>query len=298
MTSVESRRPEHVFYETAYWALAVLGVIGVTIGFFVSPGLCIFFASCLVILCYARFVEPVWIKVTLYRQALVAEPQAWIKLVYLSDLHAGLRKSAQYYERVAERVNQQGPDIVFIGGDLVEREERALQDLKALQSISSTQGNYFVLGNHDFLDQPERIRESLQAWGYEDITNQQRILSVKNGTFELMGLDDTWFGQPMKLVSSAPHLPRVIVAHEPDVLLDMEAGDAELVLLGHTHGGQVRLPWYGAVKRLPQFAPQWLDRGYKLWKKIPVIISQGLGEADAPVRLCCRPEIVVVEIGV
>lgn len=299
MISVESGRPERVFFDVLHGALIGISAIVCGIGFYIDSVYITILGLCgVAVLLYAKYVEPHWISTVHYRQALVSDPQRWIKMVFLSDLHAGLAKNARYYERVARLAAEEKPDLFILGGDAVEERADAIKDLESFKDLTAKYGTYFILGNHDYLDRPVEVREALSAWGYQNITNKTSSLCVDDRPLDLVGIDDTWFGKPVFPSSEKQRAPRLVIAHEPDALLDMQEGDADLVLLGHTHGGQVRLPWLGAVRPLPQMAPQWLDRGRKEWRKIPVIISQGLGEADAPVRLFCRPQIVVVEIGI
>jgi len=92
-------------------------------------------------------------------------------------------------------------------------------------------------------------------------------------------------------------LPRVVLTHEPDLLLDMREGQAELALCGHTHGGQIRLPVIGSMV-VPSKLKRHADMGRRIINGIPVFVTRGVGEVLCRARLFCPPEIVVIELGI
>ncbi|MFA6429215.1 MAG: metallophosphoesterase [Patescibacteria group bacterium] len=260
------------------------------------------FAVCiLIILGYARLVEPRLLTVKTYKMPLIPQPKTWVKAVFLFDAHAGRDKGPGFYRRVAERVGSLEPDVIFVGGDFVDQDSADMGDLRSWADMTAPLGKYFVLGNHDYYGDPQAVRSYAQTiLGMTDVTNA--ILNIKKDdrSFTLIGLDDAKMGTPdLALVNDpAAKRPRVIFSHQPDILLSLPSGVAEGAMFGHTHGGQVRLPWIGSLAILPQRAPQWLDRGWKYWRGTPLVISQGLGEATAPLRLFDPPQIMVVEIGI
>lgn len=293
-------RFEIALLERVYWVLVAVSVLGIVGGMRTHASIAIWLSACvLLFLVYAGFVEPRWVRVARHRVSLVPEPSEWIRLVFLSDFHAGGFKGPSYYRRLTKRVAQLAPDIVVLGGDYVDEFADPVRDLSSLQELHPPLGKYALLGNHDYIDRPECIREHLTRWGYGDLTNQTVSIEKQGRSFSLVGLDEAWFGAPdVHLLRAAMSQPRVVIAHEPDSLLDIEAGEASLVVMGHTHGGQIRIPFSRFHLPLPQNIPQTYDRGRKEWKGIPVLISQGLGEATSRVRVACPPEILVIEIGV
>lgn len=299
---------KQAFLESLYWVMLVACILLVFLGWwfeFVVLGILGVIGTG--VLVYGGLIEPRLVSVKKYtlrvggdgvvgdKELSKAKP---IRLVFLSDLHAGLKKSQRFYGRIAERVKGLEPDVLVFGGDFVDESTNAVEALVPLFALKPQLGTWFVLGNHDFLDDPKRLQAWLLKKGLQDLTNRSVKLSL-NGKeeFELVGLDDSWYGQPdVGLLEKTKTLPRVLIAHEPDVLLDLPEACADVVILGHTHGGQIRLPGYGPITGLPQSAPQWLDAGEKTWKNLRIIISRGIGEAWVRARLGARPEIVVLDI--
>lgn len=284
----------------AYWILVLIAVVAIYAGMRLQWWwLTILFLIALGLLLYGRYIEPHLVTVKSYALALVDQPKTKLRIVFLSDFHASKFKSAKFFERVATKVNALEPDIVLIGGDLVEEHAQYLPVVKSLAHIKAKCGKYFILGNHDYLDDPQAVRRALKEWGYHEITNAAITLHCGGQALRLVGLDDSWYGVPdLRVIHEAHHTPSLLIVHQPDALLDIQPEEADLILMGHTHGGQIRLPFIGALKPLPQVLPQSFDRGLKKWHDIPVIISQGLGEADTRARLFCPPQIVVVEVGI
>lgn len=259
----------------------------------------IIFALGVVLILYGVFIEPKRLRVRRYRESLVPNPSVWIRCVLLSDFHVGGGRKLAWYERIAIETQALDPDILILAGDYVVDVADPIDLLAPIADIAAHLGRYFVLGNHDFLDQPTLIRERLCSWGFVDLTNRSLSISKEGKTLQLTGQDDHWHGCPIVPPFRAnPNLPHVTIAHEPDAALDFAEGDTDLLLAGHTHGGQIRLPLIGPLAGIPAFLGRAVDRGRRVVNGIPLIISQGLGEADLHARLGCTPEIVVVEIGI
>lgn len=251
------------------------------------------------VLIYGGFIEPLLVRTTFYQVGATDKPDTKpVRLVFLSDFHVGLKKRRAFYQRIADKVQALKPDLIILGGDIVDESAKDIGPFEPITRLEVPLGIHFILGNHDFFDDPAFVTNWLVERGCKDLTNRVLTPSLNDGgSFELIGLDDSWFGSPdMGLVQKPKQGTRIIVTHEPDLLVDLPEGCADLVLLGHTHGGQIRLPFYGPVTGLPQSAPQWLDSGEKYWRNLRIIISRGIAEAGVRARLGSPPEIVVLDI--
>ncbi len=296
MINLHARGWRRPLLEVLFWIFVVcaLGVLalGVWMSWLIVSGLGL---VALGVLVYGGFIEPRWIRVTNYT---VGEGEKRVRLVFLSDFHAGLKKQRSFYQRIANRVKELQPEIVVLGGDFVDESAKDLAQLAPIFDLRPSLGVWFVLGNHDFLDAPKELTDELLKLGARSLTNQVKTFPLApEQSFELVGLDDSLFGSPdLRLVEKPKKGIRVIAMHEPDLLLDLPENCADVVLLGHTHGGQIRLPIRGPVLGLPQIAPQSLDAGEKSWRGMRVLISRGIGEALVRARLGVRPEILALDI--
>lgn len=298
--NIHSERWEHAFFEALFWVLLLLTMAGMVGGALLANDwlLGISFVGFLIGL-WSGFIEPRLITVARYRLSLVEKPSVWVRVAFLSDLHAGLYKHKPYFERVVRKVNARKPDAILIGGDVVEEAANSLPELEPLSRLRAPLGKYFILGNHDYIDDPAAVDRQLRAWDVSSLINEACSIQKNGRTLEIVGLDDSWLGKPNReLLQRTDRTPRLLLLHEPDNLLDVSAGDAEAAVLGHTHGGQVRLPFIGSLRHLPQTVSQTYDLGRREWNGIPVFISAGLGEAESRVRLFCPPQIVILELGI
>lgn len=250
------------------------------------------------LLIWGCFIEPKLILIVRYREALVENPKTWIRLVFLSDLHAGGFKPAAWYARVTQKVQSLSPDIVVMGGDLVVDVSAPIVDLASLQQIRASIGKFYVMGNHDLVDDPQYIRNSLETWGYVCLEDKTLRLEKDGHACDLAGVSDPWFGNPASIQRSSKNVPHITISHEPDMLLDLAKGDTDLMISGHTHGGQVRFPLFGALWPIPAKLGRRVDKGRKVVNGIPCIISNGLGETDGRLRLFTPPHIVCIELGI
>jgi predicted MPP superfamily phosphohydrolase len=289
------------FYDGLAIATSVLALIVVWASFSASGAWVILGWLSLIgvgLIAWGTFVEPQRLRILRRREALVSHPTTWIKIVFLSDFHAGGPRPAKWYERLAREASALNPDVLLLGGDFVVDRSDPITMLAPFTVVSARMGKYFVLGNHDFMDQPHVIREALQRFGCEDLTNRSVFLSRDGKELELTGIDDHWYGDPKLALRKSKEVPRFLLSHEPDVLMDLEPGQVDYVIAGHTHGGQVALPLIGPLRPIPAKLGRKVSDGLRNLYGTPCFISEGCGEADARFRLFTYPEIVVIEVGI
>jgi len=297
-------RSSHEYSGAFNVALVACGLVAVIVGWFAFKtggmwdvvGFLSIAALCFLV--YGIWIEPQHLRVARYREALVSEPRVWLRIVFLSDFHAGSFRTKEWYERIAREVQALQPDVIFGGGDFVVDRAEPMVDLAALGALRAPLGKFFVLGNHDYMDRPQDVRAAMVSFGFTDLTNKTIQLERDGASFEVRGIDDHWRGNPQSFARLSKTVPHLLLAHEPDVMLDLQEGDTDLVLSGHTHGGQVRLPIIGPLCPIPAQLGRVVDHGKKILRGIRVIISSGLGEQDVRARLFCPAEIVLVEVGI
>jgi len=289
-----------IVFDLAMLALGVFGLLLVWAGWFLGGWWLILSALMLlgiVLLAYGVWVEPRRVKVSNFKINLSSQSKVMIKVVFIADLHAGSNKPKKWYDRVFSRIKDMGADLLLVGGDLVVSQASHLNKLEALNEIGCQYGKYFVLGNHDYLDNPGQIVKSLTGWGFHDLTNANLTLRCQGLDLRLAGIDDCVFGQQAAVPAPACASPLILLCHEPDVLRDLAEGQADLVLCGHNHGGQIRWPGLGALF-VPSKLGRRVDAGFKVVNGIRTYLTTGLGEVLCRARLFCPPEIVVLEIGI
>lgn len=250
------------------------------------------------LLIWGSFFELDRVKVVRYRERLRSDAKVWVRIAFLSDFHAGGYLRREAYDRIASEVQALRPHLILLGGDYIVYRSEPVVDLESLRKLEAPLGKFFVLGNHDFLDRPQTIRETVAGWGYRDLSNATVRLAIQGREFEISGVDDNWVGRPKRFKRASVEIPHLTLAHEPDMLLDLKEKETDLMLAGHTHSGQVRLPFVGPLVPIPAILGRAVDRGRKVINGVPCIISNGLGQSDSRLRLFSPPQIVIVEVGI
>ena len=285
-------------FDLAMLGLAALAIAIASLAWFVNwKWLTFLMAFGILILVYGIFISPRRLKVVKVKKALSKSPTAWLKAVYIADLHAYKNKPVTWYQKVFGAVKEIGADMLLVGGDLVVADTGYLDKLSGLSKLDFAYGKYYILGNHDYLDSPAEIRQQMDEWGFVNLINKSKAIKFQGLDLQLAGLDETLYGQPKVLPRDSADKPYLLLGHEPDVLLDMKEGQADLVLCGHTHGGQIRLPLIGSLI-VPSKLGRRADLGHRVINGMPTFISAGLGEVLCRARLMCPPEIVVLELGI
>jgi predicted MPP superfamily phosphohydrolase len=248
---------------------------------------------------YAFGVEPAWIEIVPVQVTLprLAPSFTGYRIVQLSDMHLGDGLGRRRLEAIVRRANAQRPDLIALTGDFVTRAaERHAADLVAgLSRLRAGDGVVAVLGNHDYQAGAAAIRAALSASGIRELGNATWALERDGVLLHLAGVDDIWEGKD-RLDLVLARLPRegaaVLLAHEPD-FADASAatGRFDLQISGHSHGGQVVMPFYGPLY-LPPYAERYPSGRYQVGRMVQYT-NRGVGTLGRPVRFNCRPEITV-----
>lgn len=226
-----------------------------------------------------------------------------LRLALLSDLHYGPFIGLGSLSAWVTASNRVEPDAVLLGGDLVDRAApSALEPLfEQLARLRAPLGVFAVLGNHDHMrfrrgtgvTNALQLVEALQQAGVHVLHNEG--LALRDDLY-LAGIDDFREGQP-DLRAALAGRPRssacVLLSHNPDVLPGVPT-DVELTLCGHTHGGQVRLPFIG-----PLVTSSWHGRRFEMgWVEGPArgYVTRGLGVTALPLRIACPAELTVLDL--
>lgn len=221
------------------------------------------------------------------------------RIVQISDLHNA--KFGKDNQKLVDRIRECEPDMIVLTGDIVDSNhtnvDRAVQFVDEIVKICPV---YYVTGNHEYwLDtsEYEKLMDGLASVGVIILDDQVVEISRGDAKFRLVGLDDKSLadGTLEALLSDEKELT-VVLAHEPQYFARYAGTGVDLVLSGHAHGGQFRLPFVGGIVAPDQgFLPEYTAGEYYM-NGTEMIVSRGLGNSVIPVRLFNYPEIVCVEL--
>jgi len=237
------------------------------------------------ILAEGGFVEPNWLKICHQK---VGENPAH-RFVHITDLHH--KGDRRYLESVVETVNRLSPDFVCFTGDIIEEGKFLSEALEILGGIKATM--FGVPGNHDFKSGVsfEPIKKCFAAGGGAWLLNEQK--EVGGGKINLIGLAESH--SPSPLPPSNPRAKNILLMHYPSWVNRLYGQKFDLILAGHSHGGQVRIPFYGPLC-LP-FGCDGYDLGMFQTNAGPLYVNPGIGyRHNFNFRFNCRPEITFFEI--
>ncbi len=218
-------------------------------------------------------------------------------ILHLSDLHLGPVTGRKELERIVDLCNRMDPDMVVITGDLVDLPAQRVGDmLVSLKRLKQREGIFFVPGNHEYFHGAEAIMAHLEKLGITVLRNENRkIASLFNlcGTLDLMGerLGYLEPDLPAACAGIDPKLPTVLLAHQPKIVTHLRNEPIDLILCGHTHGGQI-FP-FGLLVLLDQ---PYLSGLYRHNEKTQVFVTNGTGYWGPPARLLAPSEIVMIDL--
>ena len=237
------------------------------------------------IVAHAGWLEPRWLKI---RRIRLAPPQAHaLRVLHFTDLHHKGDRDLLF--KVVRKINELKPDLVCFTGDLIEEREHLAETLEILAEMKHPL--YGVPGNHDYWAQVpfEGIARCFASTGGGWLLDEQRM--VADGKWSLYGA--TCLGAKGPPIRINPNTRNLLLIHYPAWVKRVDER-FDLVLAGHSHGGQVRIPWIGPLM-LP-FGVEGYDQGLFETAVGPLYVNPGIGWFAVPIRFNCRPELTMFEV--
>lgn len=231
-----------------------------------------------------------------------------LRIAQISDIHFEQFTEAWFVRDVVAEVNRQAPDVVVLTGDYISQgplpmrygAKSSYPCAEILSGIRCPQ-RWAVLGNHDTRVNPAMVTDALETHGLPVLANRHVPIERNGARLWMAGVEDVGLGHP-DLDLAAPRglqsarEPVILLAHEPDYARKvMRHGGVDLMLAGHTHGGQVRLPGVGALY-LPPWGKHYAEGLFHLDNGVQLYVNRGVGTVGIPVRFDCRPELTMITL--
>ena len=226
-----------------------------------------------------------------------------LRIVQITDPHIGSFMSVDRLKLICERAVAADPDLVLLTGDFLTIESNQDHALlgQALAPLKNLPGRCFAcFGNHDH-ESPDHVRAGLKSAGVKLLVDEMIQVETKVGPVEILGFDFHWHDRKKNLETVSARYPRsdvlrIGLLHHPGAFQDLPSGTADLVLSGHTHGGQVGLLWFGLPHTVVSAIAHIPDHG--LWSrgKDLLYVHRGTGHYGFPLRLGVPPEESVLEL--
>lgn len=258
---------------------------------------------------YVRVIEPRWLTIGRHTVRLGQPSNGTpLRILHLSDLHASRVVSLSFIGEAVRLGLGLQPDLICLTGDFITRGYKAFDGYaEVLKPLAASAPTFACLGNHDggvwaarrrgYADS-SRVREVLTRAGVTLLHNAAKTIRIRDQDLRLVGLGDLWAGelQPMLAFDSrqpTPGVTTIVLSHNPDSKEALKPYFWDLMLCGHTHGGQMRLPFFGTPfapvrdKRLVEGLHRWSDR----W----IHVSRGVGNLHG-LRFNCPPEVSLITL--
>lgn len=266
------------------------------------------------------FYEPLRYRLE-HTEADIAREIPEVTILHVSDTHmnAGDRRLQAFLDDLPNRLGTV-PDLILSTGDLIEDDSGIEPVIAALNRLEARWGRFYVLGSHDYYQavspgytkyftgdrstkkarpaDTDRLERGLQEKGWVSLLNRTELVDVEGGSIRLAGVDDPYI-QRHRTEHIAPRTDESLaigLVHAPDVVSQWVLNGFDLVVAGHTHGGQVRLPGFGSVVTncsLPIGLAAGLHRVGHSW----LHVSRGLGTGRfSPIRFACTPEVTLIKL--
>ena len=257
-----------------------------------------------VLLWYSFIFEPNNIQVEKINIAIENLPESFdgAKIVHLTDFHS--KNFGEREKKVLEILEDINPDFIFITGDFIDYRTKDINSCQEFWRKLSNQhqGKTFgVLGNHEhWIKSPDisAIKKLLEEGGISILNNENRKIFQGNKYIYLLGVDDPDSKKddlPKAMIGAEENIPKILLAHSPDIVDNLRGEKVDLILVGHTHGGQIRIPFvkpfWVPTKNRGKYASGLFEIGNTI-----LYTNRGIGMTTLPIRFNCPPEIAVIEL--
>lgn len=256
---------------------------------------------------YAFKVEPYRLTLNEHQVQSVASEEK-LKLVQISDLHIKKDYTAKHLEKVVQKVNEQSPDFIVFTGDLYDNYSNYQDNEQVASKLAHLRARYgkiAIWGNRDYGGGASRIYENMmQQAGFSLLRNENLVVGTSQGRSILFtGLDDALLGNPV-LPPTVEEMNGtaydILLTHEPDEVIQYQGKGYELILSGHSHGGQVNIPFFPQVQKkaaaVMGHANRYTGGLYTLDTGEKLYVNTGIGTTHLSARFGVLPEIAVFYI--
>ncbi len=266
-------------------------------GFLTKPAIAVHIVAAAGILCflYGLLIEPHWIDVKTVEIKTPKLSHASLRIVQLSDLHTDPKGINE--KKIVEIVNALKPDIIVFTGDTVNASKALPVFKKTMKSLKAGIGKYAVTGNYDYW-----FLRGIDLFGGTDFSVLDGRIEKINKDGDTVFISGVNFEHGMYWFPVLKNVPRgyysIFLYHRPDLIEDVKNSNVDLYLAGHTHGGQVALPFYGAIITLSKYGKRYEAGEYKVGNTV-LYVNRGIGtegKFGIRVRFLVRPEITVFDI--
>lgn len=226
-------------------------------------------------------------------------PKEWdgLSILLLTDFHFHGTPAKAFYDAIIDRVNSgPEPDIVALAGDYVDTDKHRDWIGEVLGRLRWREAGLAVLGNHDVHHDPPKIRSELEAIGVHVLGNRWMSLSIRGHDCVVAGHEGPWIGRGPDLSDAPSEGFRLVVSHTPDQFFWAIRHRVNLLLCGHVHGGQIRLPLIGSMF-VPSVFGRRFDMGVFERSGTVMVVSRGLGGKE-PIRFRCNPQVIRITLAV
>ena len=251
---------------------------------------------------WSRFVAPFRMQVRNVAVQLPRKHQSLdgLTIAFVTDTHVGPHFRASDLFPVVDELRKLQPDLVLFGGDFICESPRFITEIAPVigeMAATGRLGAFGVMGNHDLANLRERVVPPLEEVGLRILENQAVRIETGRGDLWIVGVDDSLLGEP-DLEAAYRDVPvdaaSICLWHAPDVADQAAPFGSFLMLSGHTHGGQVRLPAIGPLAT-PELGEEYVQGRFR-FGDMELYVSPGLGIYRPPVRFNCPPELTVIRL--
>ena len=224
-----------------------------------------------------------------YRLPRVQRDWDGLSILHLTDLHFIGTVDRPFFEQVMELSEELEPDLIVFTGDLLDKQQFVEWLPATLGRLKAPLGCYYILGNHDRYCDPPEIRRKMDGLGWQDVSGQSLTIEYKGRPLSIAGTERPWMGQHPDFSDVPQNAFRLLLSHTPDNLPWAKSQQIDLMLSGHNHGGQVRLPLIGPVYSPSKYGCRYASGVF--WDEPTLLyVSRGIS-GQHPLRWRCPPEL-------
>ncbi|MFB6465717.1 metallophosphoesterase [Cytobacillus sp. Hz8] len=256
---------------------------------------------------YAHEIEPRFVetKKMVIQHSKIPSAFDGFKMIQFNDTHLGFQYNLTQLKKITKQINALEPDIILFNGDLMDAPNQFKNPaniIPILQELKAPFGKFAIYGNHDHGGYGSNLyKDIMTKSGFTLLRNQaKKIELLGNSSIYIVGIDDAMLGKP-DLDKAFQNVPKeaykILLSHAPDLADQSYPFGAELQLSGHSHGGQIKIPFLGALVTSP-YGEKYIEGLFTIGKKNPLTlyVNRGLGTTRLPFRFLSRPELTVITL--